>query len=111
MVEGLAKKIGYNKVRAFTTSRDTAALRDFVNKTAMKVKITISPEKFRENNIEAVPVTIIETTDGKKVRHEGMTENLTDASNPVNSIQIDNVQNNNQLLPAGQTGQKCNSGR
>lgn len=105
MVEGLAKKVGYNKVKAFTTSRDTVALRDFVYKTALKVKTIISPEKFKENNIEAVPVTIIETTDGRKIRHEGMTENLTAISMPAVTSQ-----DTNRLLPTDQTGQKCNSG-
>ena len=76
MIEGLAKKIGYNKVRSFTSVGDPHVLNDFIQKTGMKVKIYVAPEVLAQNGIDGVPVTIIETTAGQKIRFDGMTENF-----------------------------------
>ena len=81
MIEGLAKKIGYAKVRAFTTVGDPGALKDFIQKTGLRVKIYVSPEPFKNNKVTAVPVTIIETKDGKSIRFDGLTENFIGVAN------------------------------
>ncbi len=74
VVEGLAKQIGYAKVKAFTSTGDPVLLKDFIGKTGLRVKIHVSPESFTKNNIAAVPVTIIATKDGRRVRFDGETD-------------------------------------
>jgi hypothetical protein len=76
VVEGLAKTIGYSKVAAFTASTDIRAIQDFVKKTGIMMKIYIEPGRLSQNSVTAVPVTIIETTDGRKLRYDGFTENF-----------------------------------
>ena len=76
MIEGLARKIGYNKVRAIAASGEPIVLRSFAQKTGMKVKIYVLPSEFSKNGVEAVPVTVIETVDGKQLRFEGLTESF-----------------------------------
>jgi hypothetical protein len=76
VIEGLAKKIGYNKVRAFTATGDPLVLKNFVAKTGLTAHIYVSPEPFKTNNVSAVPVTIIETKDGRKLRFDGFSESF-----------------------------------
>lgn len=77
MIEGLAKTIGYDKVHAITSSMDSNALRKFVQESGMAVKIFVSAETMINNGVTAVPVTIVETTDGKKTRFDGLTETFS----------------------------------
>ena len=86
MIEGLAKTIGYGKVRVFTSTADPLLLNDFIRKTGIKVKIYVSQEYLTRNNIEAVPVTIIETVDGRKMRFDGFTDNFTGQASAGNGI-------------------------
>ncbi|MFI5296228.1 MAG: hypothetical protein ACHQ0Y_14540 [Thermodesulfovibrionales bacterium] len=76
VVEGLAKKVGYTKVAAFTASTDIRSIQDFVQKTAIMMKIFIAPDRLSQNGVTAVPVTIIETIDGRKLRYDGFTDNF-----------------------------------
>jgi hypothetical protein len=80
VIEGLAKKVGYNKVRAFTASGDPVVLKTFIANTGFTAHIYVSPEPFKKNNISAVPVTFIETKDGKKLRFDGFTESFVGQS-------------------------------
>jgi len=73
-------------VRALTSSGDPLLLKDFIRKTGLKAKIYVSPEPFAKNGVEAVPVTIIETKDGIKVRFEGLTENFIGEAPSSNEI-------------------------
>lgn len=76
VIEGLGKKIGSNKVKAFTASGDPATLQNFIARTGLTAHIYVSSEPFKSNNIPAVPVTIIETKDGRKLRFDGFTESF-----------------------------------
>jgi thiol-disulfide isomerase/thioredoxin len=70
VIESLARTIGYQKVKAYVTGY-SERVGEFVQKTGMKVKVYVDLKKIIENRIDAVPVTIIETIDGKKVRFDG----------------------------------------
>lgn len=84
VVEQLAKTIGYTKVTAFTASTDIRSIQDFVKKTAIMMKIFIAPETLSQNGVTAVPVTIVETIDGRKLRYDGFTENFIGGSSGQN---------------------------
>jgi hypothetical protein len=101
VIEALAKRIGYNKVRSFTLAADPHLLKDFIDKTGFTVHIYVSPEPFKSNNVTAVPVTIIETKDGKKLRFDGFTENF--------GGQEANGQPQGQVLPGATGGAQCGS--
>lgn len=100
MIEGLAKRIGYNKVTAFTASSDGRQVSDFVRKTGMKVKTLIAPDVLAKNEIQGVPVTLIETTDGRKLRFDGMTQTFVgQPASPSQSAQ--------PMPQNSQGGQQC----
>ena len=101
VVEGLAKKIGYAKVRAFTSTGDPVLLKDFISKTGLKVKIYVSPEPFSKNKIEAVPVTIIETKDGRKILFEGTTDNFIGQPGSVDNLTPSIGQPTPQMVQGG----------
>ncbi len=97
MIEGLAKKIGYNKIRSIVASGDPMLLNSFIQKTGLKTKIYVAPNEFTKNGVDAVPVVIIETVDDKTIRFDGMTENFA-GQNAVSDA---------SLAPQGQQGAKC----
>jgi len=105
VIEELARKIGYQKVKAITSSADIVALKEFIQKTGLRVKVSISPEMFSKDNITAVPVTIVTTKDGKKHRFDGLTPSfIQQAQNTNDSNQIFNIIQN-----SGNSQQKCSS--
>ncbi|MBE0427613.1 MAG: hypothetical protein IBX72_13335 [Nitrospirae bacterium] len=72
VIESLARTIGYQKVKAYVTGYPDR-VGEFMQKTGMRVKVYIDIKKITENEIKAVPVTIIETIGGRKVRFDGYT--------------------------------------
>ena len=109
MIETLAKKIGYSKVRAFTVSGDPVTLKDFIEKTGLTVHIYVSPEPFKNNNVTSVPVTIIETNDGKKLRFDGFTESFLGQPAPANDLPALNGQPQAPAALGAITGKQCGS--
>lgn len=109
MTEALAKKIGYGKVRAFTVSGDPVTLKDFIAKTGLTVHIYVSPEPFKTNNVSSVPVTIIETNDGKKLRFDGFTERFLAQPARANDLPALNGQPQAPAALGAITGKQCGS--
>ncbi len=108
MIEGLARAVGYDNVTAYTASGDAVSIGDFIRKTTLRVPVYVRPAEFNKNAVSAVPVTIIETTDGRKLRFEGYTDSFTGAA--ANSQSSDSA---NSPAKPGQTldnisgGQTC----
>jgi hypothetical protein len=107
VIEALAKKIGYSKVRAFTISGDAATLKDFIVKTGLTVHVYVSPEPFRNNNVSSVPVTFIETDDGRKLRFDGFTDSFLGQPATPNDLPASNGRP--QAAAGAVAGKQCGS--
>lgn len=79
VIENLAKTIGYQKIKGYIVSQPEK-VGEFLKKTGLKVKVYIDVKKVAENRINAVPVTIIETADGKRERFDGYTAGFSVSS-------------------------------
>ena len=75
VIEGLARRIGFEKVTAIPTSTDVALIKEFINKTGMRLKLSIDQAVVEKNNITSVPVTIIDYA-GNLIRFDGYTEDF-----------------------------------
>lgn len=102
VLESLAKKIGYSKFRAYTTTNDMGKLNDFMLKTKMRIKVYKDQKTVADNKITGVPVTIVTMDDGRKLRFDGLTESYTERI--VSPADFAVTPEQQQLMPMQQAG-------
>lgn len=105
MIEGLAKTIGYEKIRAVTASRDTSGIIAFMKGTGLNTKVFSNADETIKNNITSVPVTIIEDAAGKNYRFDGFTGDFFSTSGAVEGINANITSGQN--LESKQGVQQC----
>lgn len=92
MIEALAKKIGYKKIKAFVTTNDMDKLKQFIDKTGLRVKVYKNQAEILTNSIDAVPVTIVTMADSRQVRFDGYAPQIVGAS-PITTGSVGSVAN------------------